>query len=87
MIVKMLSFKPNKDGSVTLYLDKGADLHSLIDMTGKEISIDTQQAELPQWEFDRLMPLVRYQDAFINKLIEAALEKERAKWQQPEEAA
>ena len=40
MIVKLLSFKPNKDGSVTLYIDKGADLHSLIDMTGKEIVID-----------------------------------------------
>lgn len=45
MIVKLLSFKPNKDSSVTLYLDKGADLHSLIDMIGENIFIDQADAQ------------------------------------------
>jgi hypothetical protein len=87
VIVKLINYKPNEDGTTMVKLGKGADRHALEDMSGKEINIDTQQAELPAWEFDRLMPLIRYMDNYFDKLVKAELEKEQAKWQQPEEAA
>ena len=74
MIVKLKNVKPNNDDTITLYLDKGADLMFLIGLRGKEIDIDAKGKEHPAWEFDRLMPLIRYQDAFINSLIKRELE-------------
>ena len=40
IITKLVSFKPLKTGEVTVYLDKGINLHSLVDMSGHEIIID-----------------------------------------------
>lgn len=40
MRTKLLSFKPLKNGETTVYLDKGINLHSLVDMAGQEIDID-----------------------------------------------
>lgn len=39
MRTKLLSFKPLKNGETTVYLDKGINLHSLVDMQGQEIDI------------------------------------------------
>ena len=85
MKVKMLSFKPNKDGSVTLYLDKGADLHSLIDMTGKEVTLDISIGDViqdAQW-----YTIAKRAMSAVKEAYEIGKKEEQAKWQQPEEAA
>jgi len=40
MRVKLLTFKPNKNGDVTLYLGAGVDLRELIDLIGQEVIIE-----------------------------------------------
>jgi len=40
MRVKLLTFKPNKNGDVTLYLGAGVDLRELIDLIGQEVTIE-----------------------------------------------
>ena len=43
MKAKIITFKPNKSGDVTLYLGQGVDLRELIDLVGQEVDIAPQQ--------------------------------------------
>ena len=59
---KLVSFKPLKTGEVTVYLDKGINLHDLVDMQGKEITIDFLELsrKIPaDDDTNRLLDLIR----------------------------
>lgn len=59
---KLISFKPLKTGEVTIYVDKGVNLHDLVDMQGKEIGIDFLELakETPaDDDTNRLLDLIR----------------------------
>lgn len=76
MKAKVITFKPNKNGEVTLYLGAGADLRELIDLIGEEVSI-TKQGETEEaaqdLDIENILTSVerygrrRYQEGMLNE--------------------
>ncbi len=62
MKTKIITFKPNKSGETTLFLEKGVDLHFLINLIGHEIDI------MP---YEELQDKSIIENAPINLIIEA----------------
>ena len=81
MTVKLLYFKPNKDGSVTLYLDKGADQHTLIDLSGKDISITLAVPDTAAQAVDSLDYVGARVYSILREVYALGQAEEQAKWQ------
>ena len=45
MKAKIITFKPNKSGDVTLYLGAGVDLRELIDLIGQDVIIEPAEGK------------------------------------------
>lgn len=53
-------FEPTKEGiTVIIQCEKGADMHSIVDMLDKEIEFGMQSKEIPAYEFDQILPICR----------------------------
>ena len=77
MRAKIITFKPNNNGEVAVYLAKGANLHTLIDLSGQEVDIERVGEEIPAYEFDKLIPVMRMIQNSINEAEEKGYQKAR----------
>ncbi len=79
---KLVTFKPNKTGEVTIYLDKGVNKHDLVDLEGQEVIIKKAEPEDISEPSEDIKPLLSMILNYAQKRYEQGRADELKKWQE-----